>query len=93
MAWEQWILPAVLLGGVGGLYYLMAKKGIGCCGSMRSSGCGMGMEDEARESPRSRAEARDPRGPVDGAPPVPEEPGRTRRRTLVGYTNGDLGER
>lgn len=29
--------------------------------------------------------------PVWGAPPA--EPGRTRRRTLVGYTNGDLGER
>ncbi len=29
--------------------------------------------------------------PVWGAPR--SEPGRTRRRTLVGYTNGDLGER
>jgi hypothetical protein len=93
MAWEQWILPAVLLGGVGGLYYLMAKKGIGCCGSMMSSGCGAGTEDKARESPRSRAEARELREPVDVAPPEPVEPGRTRRGTLVGHTNGDLGER
>ena len=37
MAWEQWIIPVVLLGGIGALYYLMAKKGIGGCGSMMSS--------------------------------------------------------
>ena len=56
MAWEQWIVPLVLLGGIGALYYLMAKKGVGCCGSMMSSSCGMG--EERRESPQPRAEAR-----------------------------------
>jgi hypothetical protein len=91
MAWEQWILPAVLLGGVGGLYYFMAKKGIGCCGSVMSSGCGMGAE--TRESPQSRAEAREPTEPVEVAPQAPAGPGRPRRGTLVGHTNGDLGER
>jgi hypothetical protein len=91
MAWEQWILPAVLLGGVGGLYYLMAKKGIGCCGSTMSRGCGRGAE--TRESPQSRAEAREPREPAEVAPPAPVEPGRARRGTLVGHTNGDLCER
>lgn len=93
MAWEQWILPAVLLGGVGGLYYLMAKKGIGCCGSMMSSGCGAGTEDEARESPRSRAEAHESREPVDVASPAPVERGRTRSGALVGHIDGDPGER
>jgi hypothetical protein len=91
MAWEQWIIPAVLLGGVGGLYYLMAKKGISCCGSMMSSGCGRGAE--TRESPPSRAEAREPAEPAEVAPQAPAEPGRTRRGTLVGQTSGDLDER
>ncbi|MGH8069028.1 MAG: hypothetical protein ACRERE_28095 [Candidatus Entotheonellia bacterium] len=91
MAWEQWIIPAVLLGGVGGLYYLMAKKGISCCGSMMSSGCGRGAE--TRESPQSQAEAREPVERGEVAPPAPAEPARPRRGTLVGQTNGDLGER
>ena len=38
MTWEQWIIPVVLLGGIGALYYLMAKKGVSCCGSTMSSG-------------------------------------------------------
>ena len=91
MAWEQWIIPAVLLGGVGGLYYLMAKKGIGCCGSMMSNGCGRGAE--TRESPQSRTEAREPSELAEVTPQAPTEPGRTRRGTLVGHTDGDLGER
>lgn len=91
MAWEQWILPAVLLGAVGVLYYVMAKKGISCCGSMMSNGCGMGAD--TRESPQSRTEAREPAEPVAVAPQAPTEPGRTPRGTLVGQTNGDLGER
>jgi hypothetical protein len=91
MAWEQWIIPAVLVGGVGGLYYLMAKKGISCCGSTMSSGCGRGAE--TRESPQLRAEAREPEEPAEVAPQAPAEPGRTRRGTLVGQTSGDLDER
>ena len=91
MAWEQWIIPAVLFGGVGGLYYLMAKKGISCCGSMRSSGCGMGTE--ARESPQSGAETREPVGQVEVAPQAPTKPVRTRRGTLVGNASGDGSER
>jgi hypothetical protein len=91
MAWEQWIIPVVLLGGVGALYYFMAKKGISCCGSMMSSGCGRGAE--TREAPQSRAEAREPREPVEVAPQAPAEPRRPRRKTLVGHTNGDRGER
>jgi hypothetical protein len=91
MAWEQWILPAVLLGGVGGLYYLMAKKGISCCGSMMSSGCGRGAQ--TRESPQSQAEAREPAELVEVAPPAPAEPASPRRGMLVGDTNGNMGER
>jgi len=58
MTWEQWTIPVVLLGGIGALYYLMAKKGIGGCGSMMSSGCGMG--EDRRESPPRRTEAQKP---------------------------------
>lgn len=91
MAWEQWILPAVLLGGVGGLSYLMAKKGIGCCGSMMSSGCGMG--EQSREAPQPRAEARQPAGHSEVMPPAPVEPAPHRRVALVGKDNGNAGER
>jgi hypothetical protein len=91
MAWEQWILPVVLLGGVGALYYLMAKKGISCCGSMMSGGCGMGAE--TRESPQSQAEAREPAEPVEVVPQAPVDPARPRRGALMGKTSGDLGER
>ncbi|MGH8056183.1 MAG: hypothetical protein ACREOH_02935 [Candidatus Entotheonellia bacterium] len=96
MAWQQWIIPVVLLGGVGGLYYLMAKKGIGCCGSMTSGGCGMGMGDEERESPQPRAEAREPIRDGGGAPQTPAVPVRTRPtrpRVLVGMENGHPEER
>jgi hypothetical protein len=91
MAWEQWIIPVVLLGGIGALYYFMAKKGIGCCGSMMSRGCGMGKE--MREPPQSQAEAREPAAPAEVVPQAPAEPARPRRGTLVGHTSGDLGER
>jgi hypothetical protein len=91
MAWEQWIIPAALFGGVGALYYVMAKKEISCCGSMMSSGCGSGAQ--TRESPQSRAEAREPSEPVEVAPQAPAPPTRPRRGTLVGHTNGDRGER
>lgn len=91
MAWEQWILPAVLLGGVGGMYYLMAKRGISCCGSMMSSGCGMG--GEARESPQPRDEVRKPAEHSEVAPQAPVEPAHIRRGTLVGKDSGDSGER
>jgi hypothetical protein len=84
MAWEQWILPAVLLGGVGGLYYLMAKKGIGCCGSMMSRGCGMGMEQETRESRQPRTEAGEPARNGQDSPRPPAAPARTRQGVLVG---------
>lgn len=53
MAWEQWTMPAMLLAGVGGLYYFMAKKGIGYCGSMMS--------------PQPTAEARSPAGHAEVA--------------------------
>jgi hypothetical protein len=93
MAWEAWIIPAVLLGGVGGLYYLMAKKGIGCCGSMMSSGCGMGTEDKERESRQSRTEAREPVRKEGGFPQPPTAPARTRQEALVGRENGHPEER
>jgi len=93
MAWEQWIIPAVVLGGVGGLYYLMAKKGIGCCGSMMSRGCGMGMEDEAQESRQPRIEAREPARKEGGSPQPPAAPVRTRQGVLVGGDNGHPEER
>lgn len=93
MAWEAWIIPAVLLGGVGGLYYLMAKKGIGCCGSMMSSGCGMGMEDKERESRPSRTEAREPVRKGGGSSQPPTAPTRTRQEALVGRENGHPEER
>jgi hypothetical protein len=88
MAWEQWILPIMLLGGVGGLYYLMAKKGIGCCGSMMSSGCGMGMEKEGQESHQRRTEAGEPARNGEGSPRPPAAPARTRQGVLVGRGTG-----
>jgi hypothetical protein len=90
MAWEQWIIPAVLLGGVGGMYYLMAKKGIGCCGSMMSRGCGMG--GEAQEPPRHAAKVQPPDEHVNIAPEAPAKPTRPRRGTLVGKANGNSDE-
>ena len=90
MAWEQWIIPAVLLGGVGGLYYLMAKKGIGCCGSMMSRSCGMG--GEAQEPPRHAAKIQRPDEHVNIAPEAPAEPTRPRRGTLVGKASGNSDE-
>jgi hypothetical protein len=91
MAWEQWIIPAVLLGGVGGLYYLMAKKGISCCGSMMSSGCGTG--EDRRESPRPRTEAQKPPEHLEVPPQTPAESPRRRRGVLVGTDNGHPEER
>lgn len=88
MAWEQWIIPAVLLGGVGSLYYLMAKKGIGCCGSTMSSGCSMG--EKGREVPQPRAEAQKAVGHSEVAPP-PRESAAYRRGTLVGKNHGNAG--
>lgn len=90
MAWEQWIIPAVLVGGVGVLYYLMAKKGIGCCGSMMSSGCDMG--GEAQEPPRHAAKIQRPDEHVNIAPEAPAEPTRSRRGTLVGKASGNSDE-
>ncbi len=92
MAWEQWIIPVVLLGGVGTMYYLMAKKGIGGCGSMMSSGCGMGR-GEAQESCQPRTEAREPAQEGEGSPPPPAAPARTQRGVLVGRDNGYPEER
>jgi hypothetical protein len=91
MAWEQWIIPVVLLGGIGALYYLMAKKGIGCCGSMMSSGCGMG--EDRRESPRPRTEGQKPAEHPEGTPQTPAESPRGRRGVLVGKDNGHPEER
>jgi hypothetical protein len=87
MAWEQWIIPAVLLGGVGGLYYLMAKKGISCCGSMMSSRCGMG--EEAQKPPRHAAKVERLDEHVNIAPEAPVEPTRPRRGTVVGIASGN----
>lgn len=40
MAWESWLPTVGVLAAVGGIYYLMAKNGISCCGTMSSSqGC------------------------------------------------------
>jgi hypothetical protein len=91
MAWEQWIIPVVLLGGIGALYYLMAKKGIGGCGSMMSSGCGMG--EDRRESPRRRTEAQKPAEHPEVPPQTPAESPRRRRGVLVGKDNGHPEER
>jgi hypothetical protein len=91
MAWEQWIIPAVLLGGVVGLYYLMAKKGIGCCGSMMSSGCGMG--EKAQEPPRHTAKVERPDEHVNIVPEAPADPTRPRTGTLVGKASGNSHER
>jgi hypothetical protein len=91
MAWEQWIVPLVLLGGIGVVYYLMAKKGISCCGSMMSSGCGMG--EERRESSQPRAEARKPADHPEVPPQTPAESPRRRRGVLVGKDNGHPEER
>lgn len=88
-----WIIPVVLLGGVGVLYYLMAKKGIGCCGSMMSRGCGMGMEEEVRESRPPRTEAREPVRKGGGSPQPPTAPAHTRQGALVGGENGHPEER
>jgi len=74
-----WIIPLVLLGGMVGLFYLMAKKGIGCCGSMMSGGCGMGTDDQTQESPQPKGEARTPT--------------RARREALVARENGHPTER
>jgi hypothetical protein len=93
MAWEQWILPAVLLGGVGGLYYLMAKKGISCCGSMMSSGCGRGMEKEAQESRQPRTEVEEPVGKGEGSLRPPTVSPRTQQGVLVGSDTGHSEER
>lgn len=91
MAWEQWIVPLVLLGGIGVLYYLTAKKGIGCCGSMMSRDCGMG--EERRESPQPRAEARKPVEHPEVPPQTPVASLRRRRGVLVGKDNGHPEER
>ena len=91
MAWEQWIVPLVLLGGIGALYYLMAKKGVGCCGSMMSSSCGMG--EERRESPQPRAEARKPAEHPEVPPQTPAASPPGRREVLAGKDNGHPEER
>jgi hypothetical protein len=91
MAWEQWIIPVVLLGGIGALYYRMAKKGIGGCGSMMSSGCGMG--EDRRESHRRRTEAQKPAEHPEVPPQTPAESPRRRRGVLVGKDNGYPEER
>jgi hypothetical protein len=91
MAWEQWIIPVVLLGGIGALYYFMAKKGIGGCGAMMSRGCG--IEEDRRESPRPRSEAEKPAEHPEVPPQTPAESPRRRQGTLVGTDNGHPEER
>jgi hypothetical protein len=91
MTWEQWIIPVVLVGGIGALYYPMAKKGVGCCGSMMSSGCGMG--EDRRESPRPRTEAQKPAEYPEVPPQTPVESPRRQRGVLVGTDNGHPEER